>query len=89
MLKILRYSMFTRNTVKKIRSHFFQVRALSKSEDVSVYSFRFLNGFIVYNCVCIYCFLVLVFVRASRKADLQHYKDSQSYGWYSEEREGV
>lgn len=36
-----------------------------------------------------YSFVVLVFVCASRKADLQHYNDSQSYGWYSEEREGM
>lgn len=32
-----------------------------------MYSFRFLSGFIVYNCVCIYSFVVLVFFCASRK----------------------
>lgn len=43
----------------------------------TVYSFRFLNGFVVYNRVCIYCFVVLVFTCASRKADLQHYNDAK------------
>ncbi len=28
----------------------------------TVYCFRFLNGFLVYNCVCMYCFVVLVLV---------------------------
>lgn len=55
-----------------------------------MYSFRFLNGFIVYNCVCIYCFVVLVFFCASRKKLIYNTtKTVKSYGWYSEEREGT
>lgn len=53
-------------------------------------SFRFLNGFIVYNCVCIYRFVVLVFFCASRKKLIYNTtKTVKSYGWYSEEREGT